>query len=413
MRMTCFQYTGRNRRGEAVNGKIEAATADAVAGQLFNNGITPIDIRPAAAAQDVFSGLKSLAKRLRAGRVAIDDLVFFCRQMYTLLKAGVPIMQSLRGLRDSTQNPALAEVIGSIAESLDAGMDLATAVRRHPAVFSNLFASMVQVGETTGNLAEAFQQLAAYLEREKDTRERIKQALRYPSIVVFAITVALFIINIFVIPAFARVYAGFHAQLPLPTRILIATSHFMVHYWGLMVAAMVAVTVAVRYYLRTADGRYRWHRAKLKLPVVGRIIYCATLGRFARSLAVTLKAGVPLVQGMSVVSRAVDNEFVGERIAQMRDGVERGESVTRCATATAMFPPLVLQMISVGEESGALEELLGEVAGYYEREVDYDLRNLNTAIEPILITIIGVIVLILALGVFLPMWDLARAAQGH
>jgi len=411
--MPNFQYHGRNRRGEAVTGRIEAATAESVANQLFNNGITPIDIRPAAAVRDVFGDLKNLIGRLNEGRVGLTDLIFFCRQMYTLLKAGVPIMQSLRGLRDSTQNPALAEVIGSIAEGLDSGMDLTSAVRRHPQIFSNLFASLVQVGETTGNLAEAFLQLAAYLEREKDTRERIKQALRYPSIVLFAITVALFIINIFVIPAFAKVYAGFHAKLPWPTRLLIATSHFMVHYWGLILVIVVAAALAVRSWLRTADGRYRWHRAKLKLPVVGRIVYSATLGRFARSLAVTLKAGVPLVQGMSVVARAVDNDFVGDRIAQMRDGVERGESITRCATATGLFPPLVLQMISVGEDSGALDQLLVEVADYYEREVDYDLRNLNTAIEPILISIIGVIVLILALGVFLPMWDLARAAQAR
>ncbi len=411
--MPNFQYYGRNRRGEPVTGRVEAATAEAVASQLFNNGITPVDILPATAVHDVFGDLKGLIAHLNEGKVGITDLIFFCRQMYTLLKAGVPIMQSLRGLRDSTQNPALARVIGSIAEGLDAGMDLTSAVRRHPQVFSNLFTSLVQVGETTGNLAEAFLQLAAYIEREKDTRERIKQALRYPSIVLFAITVALFIINIFVIPAFAKVYAGFHAQLPLPTRLLIATSHFMVHYWGLILVVAIAAAMAVRSWLRTVDGRYRWHRAKLKLPVVGRIIYSATLGRFARSLAVTLKAGVPLVQGMSVVSRAVDNEFVGERIAQMRDGVERGESITRCATATGLFPPLVLQMIAVGEESGALDQLLVEVADYYDREVDYDLRNLNTAIEPILISIIGVIVLVLALGVFLPMWDLARAAQAH
>ena len=192
--MPNFQYHGRNRRGEAETGRIEAATAESVANQLFNNGITPIDIRPAAAVRDVFGDLKNLIGRLNEGRVGLTDLIFFCRQMYTLLKAGVPIMQSLRGLRDSTQNPALAEVIGSIAEGLDSGMDLTSAVRRHPQIFSNLFASLVQVGETTGNLAEAFLQLAAYLEREKDTRERMKQALRYPSIVLFAITVALFII---------------------------------------------------------------------------------------------------------------------------------------------------------------------------------------------------------------------------
>jgi len=410
--MPNFHYSGRNRRGEAVTGHIEAATADAVANQLFNNGITPIDILPADAVEDVFGSFKALIARLNEGKVGLTEQVFFCRQIYTLLKAGVPIMQALRGLRDSTQNPALARVIGSIGEGLDAGMDLTTAIKRHPEVFSSLFASLVQVGETTGTLAEAFLQLAAYLGREKDTRERIKQALRYPAIVLFAITVALFIINIFVIPAFAKVYAGFHVQLPWATRLLIGMSHFMLSYWPVMLIGIVVTVLALRSYVHTPEGRYKWHKAKLKMPIIGRIIYSATLGRFARSLAITMQTGVPLVQGMSVVSRAVDNDFVGERIAQMRDGMERGESIIRTATATGLFPPLVLQMISVGEESGALDDLLSEVADYYEREVDYDLKNLNTAIEPILIVTIGVIVLILALGVFLPMWDLARAARG-
>ncbi|MHB8453793.1 MAG: type II secretion system F family protein [Acidiferrobacterales bacterium] len=409
--MPNFQYNGRNRRGEAVTGQVEAATADVVATQLFNSGITPIDIVPADAVQDVLGGLKALFARLNEGGVGLTDQIFFCRQMYTLLKAGVPIMQTLRGLRDSTHNPALARVIGSLGEGLDAGMDLTTAIKRHPQVFSSLFVSLVQIGETTGTLAEAFLQLSAYLEREKDTRERIKQALRYPIMVVVAITIALFIINIFVIPAFARVYASFHAGLPLPTRILIATSSFMLAYWWVLLTGLIGAVVGIRSYVHTAEGRYQWHKYKLKMPIVGRIIYCATLGRFARSLAITLKSGVPLVQGMSVVSRAVDNDFVGDRITQMRDGMERGESISRTATATGLFPPLVLQMISVGEESGAMDELLDEVAGYYEREVDYDLKNLSAAIEPILIVSIGVIVLILALGVFLPMWDLARAAH--
>lgn len=410
--MPHFRYTGRNRRGEAVDGQIDGASPDAVANQLFNNGVTPIDIIEVDVAQDVFGGLKALRVRMSEGRVELLDQIFFCRQMYTLLKAGVPIMQALRGLRDSTQNPALAKIIGSIGEGLDAGMDLTTALKRHPDIFSSLFVNLVQVGETTGSLSEAFLQLSTYLEREKDTRDRIKQALRYPTMVLFAITIAMFIINMFVIPAFAKIYAGFKAELPWATKILIATSNFTVRYWYLIVIVIVLAVVSVRVYVKTTEGRYRWHRLKLKLPLVGGIIFRSALGRFARALATTLKFGVPLVQGMTVVSRAVDNDFIAERIVQMRNGVERGESVTRTATATGLFPPLVLQMISVGDDTGAVDDLLIEVADYYEREVDYDLKNLSSAIEPVLIVVIGAMVLVLALGVFLPMWDLARAARG-
>lgn len=410
--MPAYTYRGRNRRGEAVEGQVEGASVDAVANQLFNNGITPIDIIEADAASDVLGGLRALRIRLSEGRVELLDQVFFCRQMYTLLKAGVPLLQALRGLRESTQNPALAKVIGSISEGLDAGLDLTGALRRHPHIFSSLFISMVQVGETTGSLPGAFLQLSIYLERDKDTRDRIRQAMRYPTMVLAAITIAMFVINLFVIPTFAKVYAGFRAELPWATRVLITTSDFTVQYWYWVLALLVLLALAIRLYVNTPEGRYQWHRFKLKIPLVGPILYRATLGRFARSMAITLRAGVPLVHGMTVISRAVDNDFIGERIIQMRDGIERGESITRTASATGLFPALVIQMITVGEETGAMDDLLQEVAEYYEREVDYDLKNLSSAIEPVLIVIIGIIVMILALGVFLPMWDLAKAARG-
>ena len=405
--MPAFQYKGRNGRGEAVSGRIEAANADAVADQLFNSGVTPIDIAAARGGEDV---VEVLRRHLVHQQISIDDLSLFCRQMHTLSKSGVPIMQALRGLRASAQNPRLADVIRQIGDSLDAGTDLTTALKRHPRVFPPLFVALVQVGETTGRLEEAFLQLAGYLDLEKTTRMRIKSALRYPTFVLVAIVIAVAVINIFVIPAFSRLYASFHAELPLATRILIATSRFTIAYGWMILALLVALVVGIRIYVGTEPGRYRWHRLKLRLPVVGKIIYQAMLGRFARSLALTVRAGVPLIQGMTVVSRAVDNDFVASRILQMRDGIERGESITRTATATAMFSPLVLQMINVGEEAGAIDTLMDDVGEYYERAVDYDLENLTSAIEPMLIVAIGGLVLVLALGVFLPMWDLARAA---
>ncbi|OGI44611.1 MAG: MSHA biogenesis protein MshG [Candidatus Muproteobacteria bacterium RIFCSPHIGHO2_01_FULL_65_16] len=407
--MPVFLYKGRNKRGEAVRGHIDAVSPDAVATQLFNSGITPIDIALPRAGADVLAALRAWVES--SGKVQLVDLILFSRQMYTMMKAGVPIMQALRGLRESTRNLAVAKVITSIGESLDTGLDLASALKRHPQVFSQLYVSMVQVGETTGSLQEVFEQLALYLEREKDTRDRIKSATRYPVFVVVAMAVAMFIINLFVIPAFAKVYAGFRIELPWATKLLIATSNFTVAYWHLMLAAVVLGVIALRFYVNTAEGRYRWHKIKLKLPVVGKILYQATLGRFARAMAVMIKSGVPLVQGMTVISRAVDNDYIGERVVQMRDGIERGETIARTAATTAMFPPLVIQMISVGEETGAVDELMFNVADYYEREVDYDIKNLSDAIQPLLIIVLGVLVLILALGVFLPMWDLVQVAR--
>lgn len=403
--MASFRYKGRNGRGEAVAGLMEGTSADAVATHLFNLGITPIDIHGAPA------GSRPLwLRELGRARVDLTDLVLFCRQMHTLLKAGVPIMQALKGLRDSTHNRTLSAVIGQLNEALDAGLDLTGAVRRHPKVFSTLFVALVQIGETSGTLDQSFLQLAGYLERDRETEQRVKSATRYPSFVVVALVIAVFIINIFVIPAFAHVYAGLHAKLPLATRILIASSRLTVRYWYDAVAAVVLTVLGVRSYVRTGGGRYRWHRLRLRLPIIGPILTRALLGRFARALAITIKSGVPLIQGLTVISRAVDNEYVAARILQMRDGIERGETLARAAQATELFPPLVLQMIAVGEESGAIDSLMTEVAEYYEREVDYDLRNLSTAIEPLLVVAMGILVLMLALGVFLPMWDLASAA---
>jgi MSHA biogenesis protein MshG len=322
-------------------------------------------------------------------------------------------MQALASLRRTATNPALARVIEGLEEALDAGMDLTSAMRREPKVFPPLMIGMVQVGETTGKLAQVFEDLYGYLERERDTRARIKQALRYPSFVLIAITIALAILNIFVIPVFARVFSGFNAELPWATRLLIATSNYCVEYWPILLAQIVGLVLAFRFAIATPRGRFAWDRIKLRLPVVGKILYQALLGRFARALATTMRAGVPLTQGLQSVAEAADNVFLARHVNTMRDGVERGETVMRTAAATGLFTPLVLQMLSVGEETGAVDNMLFEVAEYYDREVDFGLQNLSSAIEPILISFIGVIVLIMALGIFLPMWDLASVALHH
>lgn len=407
--MSVFKYKGRTARGEAIEGNIEAPSADAVATQLFNSGITPIDINEAIIKADPFAALK---KRF-GSKVKLEDLILFSRQMYTLMKAGVPIIRSITSLGESTRNATFSNALIDIVANLESGRELSASFARHPKIFNNLFVSIINVGENTGRLDEAFLQIAQYMEMEKETVDRIKTAMRYPVIVIIAIVIAIVIINIVVIPQFARVYAGFNAELPLATRFLIGMSNFMVTYWYWLLAGSVLTVIATIMYVRTENGRFKWHKLKLHIPIIGHIIKRALLARFARSFAMATRAGVPLIQTMTVVARAVDNDFVSERILSMRNGVERGDTLTRTAAATNLFTPLVLQMMSVGEETGQVDELLEQVGEYYEREVDYDLKTLSSAIEPILLVAIGIMVLVLALGVFLPMWDLATVARGR
>lgn len=406
--MPLFTYKGRNARGSLIQGEIDAGTIDSVASQLFNIGITPVDIKERKAASD--SDI-SLSNYLNRKAPSLDDLILFSRQMYTLMKAGVPMIKSITGLIQSSRNFKLIEALKDIMSNLESGRDLSSSLARHPNIYSPLYISMVKVGEETGRLEESFFRISEYLAREKDTRERIKAALRYPTFVIVAIAIAIAIINIFVIPAFAGLFAKAGVELPWQTRFLMATSSLFVEWWPMMIAVIIGTFIAAKSYIKTENGLYQWDHYKLKIPLVGDIIYRATLARFARSFSMGLKSGVPLIQAMTVVSRSVDNEYISDKILGMRNGIERGESLTRTANLTKMFTPLVIQMLSVGEETGQVDDMMVEVAEYYDREVDYDIKNLSSAIEPILIIAIGVMVLILALGVFLPMWDLAQVVK--
>jgi MSHA biogenesis protein MshG len=406
--MPFFAYRARNPRGDLVEGVIESTDADDVARQLFTMGVSPTHIEETKGPkvnQDL-----PWWKRLFESKVQQLDVQLFSRQLYTLIRAGVPIMRGLTGLQESAVNRAFREVIRDLRESLDSGRELSAAMRRHPNVFSMFFISMVKVGEMTGRLDAIFLRLSDHLEFERDMRNRVKTALRYPMFVMIVMLIAMIVVNIFVIPAFAKVFAGFNAQLPIMTRFLLGMSEFFVDYWLLMLGVAIGGIFAFRSYLATRAGRFWWDKKILYFPIFGRIVLKATLARFARSFALSSKSGVPIVQALTVVASTVDNSFIASRVEQMRDGVERGDSILRTATATNVFTPVVLQMIAVGEETGALDELMDEIAGMYEGEVEYELKTLSANIEPILIIALGVMVLVLALGIFLPIWDLSKVA---
>ncbi len=407
--MTVFAYKGRDGRGELVQGTLDGADSGMVADQLFSSGITPIEIKPSIALRAATHKIKWLT-RLREKKIDPLDLMLFSRQMHTLMKAGVPIMRALAGLQESSQSPAFSAMLQDLREALDSGRELSTAMRRHPNVFTPFYLSMVQVGEMTGRLDETFLRLFYHLEFEKQMQEHIRGALRYPSFVISAMVVAIVIVNIFVIPAFVKVFAGFNAELPWMTKMLMGFSAFMVAYWPILLVLLIGASIAFRAYTKAGTGKYKWDQYKFKIPIAGKIILKSTLARFARSLALAFKSGIPIVQGLNAVGQVVDNDYMRARVEQMRDGVERGESILRTATSSGVFNPTVLQMIAVGEETGDMDGLMFEVAGMYEREVEYEVKTLSAQIEPILITVLGVLVLILALGIFLPMWDLGKAA---
>jgi MSHA biogenesis protein MshG len=415
--MPFFAYKGRNARGELMQGVLEGADSAAVADQLFGTGVTPLDITPTTRKATTAGGAAgadgNLWERLTRQKVTSIDVQLFSRQIYTLLKSGVPIMRGLAGLQESSTNKSFARVIQDLRESLDSGRELSTAMRRHTECFTPFYLAMVRVGEMTGRLEEVFLRLFDHMEFDRDMRDRVKTAMRYPTFVIVAMIAAMVVVNVFVIPQFEKVFKSFHAELPLMTRILIATSRFTVDYWPVMAGMAVAAFFGFRAWTRTVPGRLTWDRYKLRFPIAGKIIHKATMARFARSFALSIRSGVPIVQALTVVAQTADNAYLTLRLDQMRDGVERGESILRTATNAQVFTPIVLQMIAVGEESGSLDDLMDEIAQMYEREVDYELKTLSSQIEPILITFLGAMVLVLALGIFLPIWDLGKAALHH
>ncbi|MBF0621310.1 MAG: type II secretion system F family protein [Magnetococcales bacterium] len=404
--MPKFQYKGRNAKGEVVESQSTAVNRAVLAEQLIGQGITPLKITESKeSAQSAFSFLDV------GGWPEEDEIILFTRQLNALVKAGVPILRSLQGLRESMPNKKFAAILGEVGRELESGRDLSSAMSDHRKVFNNIYVRMVAIGENTGMLDEALAQLFKYLEAERDTSKQIKSALRYPTFIVIAMFLAIFILNYFVIPAFAGIFERSGTELPWATQVLLTTSRFTQNYWYLIIGGAVGVVMAIKVYIQSKNGQRVWDRYKIRMPIIGSILRRATLSRFARSFSMGAEAGVPVLDTLRSVSQAVNNVYVGEKILEMRDNIERGESLTNAAHKTELFTPLVMQMLSVGDETGQMDEMMREVAEFYEREVDYDVKALSSAIEPILLLFLGVVIVILALGIFLPMWDMSSAIK--
>ena len=410
--MPQFSYAGKSAQGGPLKGIIEAASAQAAAQALLSQNIVPISIEETKKVSGTNNSSGFDIGSLLEQKIGLDEMIIFSRQMYSLLKAGIPIIRAIKGLSENASHKRFQEILKDIADQLEQGRSLSSAMVKYEKVFTRLTISVVVVGENTGKLDDVFLQLALYFEREQETRKRIKSALRYPTFVLIALAIAMFILNLFVVPVFTQMFERFDTELPIMTRVLIGTSNFFVNYWWLLIIVIVGGIFAVKQYVNSTNGRLKWDKFKLKLPVVGSIIERSLLSRYSRSFSMILRAGVPLTAGLSLTADAVDNAHMQKRIKEMRQGIEKGESLLRVSKNSELFSTLVLQMIAVGEETGRLEPLLEESADYYEREVDFDLKSLTAKIEPILIGFVAVMVLILALGIFTPMWNMMSAVKG-
>jgi len=410
--MATFQYLARQKDGQPHKGEMEAVSEEAVADNLLSRGMLPVTVT--ISKQDTKDNWTNIdvGEFFKSKKVDINDLVMFSRQMYSLTKAGIPLTRAINGLLETTKSDVLKKALEIVYADLNAGVNLATAFQKHDHVFSSLYISLIYVGENSGQLENAFKQIASYLELEQKTKQRIKSATRYPMFVSIAIVLAVVIINMFVMPEFTKMFQAFKAgELPLPTRILMATSDFFLNYWPYMLVGSIGSIYAFISYIKTPKGQYRWDKRKLKFPIIGDIIYRSLLARFSRTFSMMIRSGVPLITTLNIVAKVADNAWVSKKILDMRDGIEKGESILVVATRTQMFSPLILQMISVGEETGQLDTMLEQVADFYEEQVDYDLKKLSDNIEPILIVAIGAIVLVLMLAIYLPMWELTAATK--
>jgi MSHA biogenesis protein MshG len=407
--MELFEYRGRNKSGDLMQGTIEAANAEGVVSWMHSMGISPIEVKQK---NDPLSGQPDWLKSLQGNRsLNKTDLLLFTRQMATMFKSGVPLIQAVNSLKNSSSNPAMTELLRSISTSLDRGSDFSGTLRQHPKFFTEYYVSMVTVGENAGELDEIFQRLYDQLDFDRRMGQKIKSVMRYPMFVMIALGIALTIMMTYIIPVFAKVYEGMKTELPAVTKILVGSSNFMVGNWWLVLGAVAGIVWAVRRYLATPAGRLEWDRTKLKLPIFGPLLRKGTTARFCRSFATAMKAGVPIVSALTLVSKVVENTFYESRILMMREGISRGDSILRSFVSAGIFTPIEIQMISVGEETGDIDGMVAQLANLYQEEVEYEAGKLAESIEPILLGLMAVLVVVLLLGIFLPMWNMTQFAK--
>ncbi len=342
------------------------------------------------------------------GSLKPEECFFFTRQLHVLQKSGVPLLSSLQALQSQSPSASMRQMLRDVHADLLEGRTFSQALGRHPAAFGPVYLGLIRVGEAGGLLEETLRQLAQLLEWEMDLRNRLRDALQYPCIVLLTLAAAVGAMVTFVLPRFAEMFQSFRIQLPLQTRLLIAFSHLLSHYGWLLALLLLGGAVAGWLALRTDAGRLRWHTWKLRLPILGPIFLQLAMSRFARVTAALNHNGVPILETLALASESVNNTYVWSRLQRVRELVRGGEPLASAMRRDAIFPAVAVQMVATGEETGRLDELLRSVSEYYDQQVTYAVKRLITYLEPLLLLVVGFGVLLMATAVFVPMWDLVQ-----
>lgn len=398
--MPSYEYKTRDKFGKLTSGEMLAESEDAVASKLNQLGYVPIFIIKV-------KEKKRLSKIfLRFNRVRPSEVNMFTRQFATLEKAGLPILAGLNALKEQTTNKVFKNIIGQIIRDIEGGGSLSAALEKHPRVFNALYVNMIESGEASGLLDETLERLAVLGEREQVINLRIGAATRYPIIVLVAIIIGFMILTTLVVPRFARLYSQFTTALPLPTQILLGTHYVVTKLWWLMLLLMIGLTFVFNKFINNERGRFIWDNFKLKIPIFGPLVLKLTMSRFSRITGTLLHSGIHILKILELASSGVGNVIISRTIDNIKINASEGKGMVEPMKVSGIFPPAVIQMVSVGESTGKLDELLIHVSNYYDSEIDYTINNLTALIEPVLIFILGCAVLFMALGIFLPMWSM-------
>jgi len=400
--MLSYQYKARDRFGKAVSGVMESASEALVAAKLKELSYTPVSIKKV----EEKTGILKFLDRFKG--VKPSEINMFTRQFFSLQKAGLPILSSLDGLKEQATNNIFKNVIGEIARDIEGGTDLSTALARHPKIFNEIYVNMVKVGEASGTLDETLERLAILGEYEEQIRTRIKAATRYPIIVICAIVIGFLVLITLVVPRFAKLYSRFDTALPIPTQILIWVNYAVTRFWHVSLVVAGVLIFLFNKIINTPKGRLVWDDLKLKVPVFGQLFLKLSMSRFSRITGVLMRSGIPILRILELASAGTGNMIISRTLDNIRMSVAEGKGMVEPMKFSGMFPAVVTQMVSVGEQTGKIDELLVHVADYYDSQANYTIDNLTTLIEPILIVVLGCGVLLMALGIFLPMWNMMR-----
>jgi len=399
-----YQYKVRDRSGNLVTGTLVADNERLVLERLREMGYTPLEVGKEK------KGL-NFEINLKAQKVKLKEVAVFSRQFATMVNSGLPILRALTILSEQTTNKELAKTLLGVRMDVEQGASLSAAMAKYPKVFNDLYIAMVKSGETGGMLDDVLLRLAAVLEREVHLRQKIKSAMTYPIAVVALVVLIMSAMLLFVVPQFKSIYSQLGGTLPLPTRVLLMMSDAVKKYWYLVILGAVGVSFAFRRYKATANGRAAIDAIKLKVPIFGSLFHKTALSRFASTAGMLLRSGVPILQALDIVSDTVNNQVMAKAIRDVQDAVREGESIAKPLAKHPVFPPMVVQMLAVGEETGQVDTMLDKVATFYDNEVEASVDALTSLIEPLLIAIIGGAVGAAVIALYMPMFNIIKLIQ--